>query len=94
MLKGSSMPMLKYLARNWYKPEIQKIEVQKASDVSVWIDGRRFNKRSEGALYCDTFLEAKNFLIQVVKEKVEKARRELARHEKNLNDAENLNEDQ
>ena len=57
----------KYVARISYKwgssAEIKEVEVEKETDKSVWINGRRTAKETEYATFFDSFEAAKKALI-------------------------------
>jgi len=55
--------MIKYVARvggrYGVRAEITEVEVERETDVSVWVGGRRHGKDTEWATYFDTWDEAK-----------------------------------
>lgn len=68
----------KYMTGWFAKGElIKKIEVEKETEKSVIIDGRRNAKFSEHAQYHESFDEAKAFLMQKAEARLTKARRSL-----------------
>jgi len=54
--------MIKYRTGG-YQKEIEKVEVEKESEKSVWINGRSHLKRSSCKNYFDTFEQAKKHLV-------------------------------
>lgn len=84
--------MIKYEAdTSWLK--ISKVEVERETKNSVWINGRRNAKLSGWKSYFDTFQEAKEYLIQAKNEDVFRARCALNRANAALGNAEGLKED-
>ena len=69
--------MTKYMAAFWYRPKIEKVEIEKETDKSVWIDGRRHAKESSNEKYTDDFDEAKLFLLEIAERKLRSARLSL-----------------
>lgn len=68
---------VKYKACNYAWEPIQKVEIDRETDASVWVNGSRRSKKSDGVRYCDTFNEAKQFLLSHSTAKLETAKREL-----------------
>ena len=67
--------MIKYYTRCRYiDPTITSIEIDKETDKSVWINGRREAKRSEYRVYHDTWDDAKTFLLNRAESQVNSAR--------------------
>jgi len=56
--------MKKYMTKELSKPSVEIVEVEKETDKSVWINGRRNSKRSSYENYFDSLLEAKNYLYK------------------------------
>jgi hypothetical protein len=56
---------------------IEPVEVEKETASSVWINGRRNNKRSGYDSYFDTWEEAKAYLLEQAERKVAGRRRSL-----------------
>ena len=68
----------KYLTRrSSFGRMIETIQVEKESEKSVWIDGRRCAKRSGFDNYFDSFDEAKEFLTEYADNRLDIARRNL-----------------
>ncbi len=57
--------------------KIKIVEVERITDASVWIDGRRSARFSEWHSYFKTFSEAKQYLVGVAGSKLDNARRNL-----------------
>lgn len=75
--------MKKYRASKTNKT-IQIVECDRESATSVWVDGIRSLKTTCVCNYCDTFGEAKNFLLQGINEDIRKANAKLNLAEKQL----------
>ena len=76
------MPKYKYLTKLWksYYPdfvEIERVEIDKESEKSVWISGHRNAKRSEFHNYFDTAEEALDFLSKDIDRKLNIAREQV-----------------
>ena len=56
---------------------IELVEVEKETEASVWIEGRRSAKRSSYENYFDTFDEAKAFLTEYAEQILTNARKSL-----------------
>ena len=76
--------MIKY--RTNYKdfrgPTIERVEVERESESSVWIKGRRSNKRSDYANYFDTWEEAFNYLQETNIKRTEHLQKRIEQEEK------------
>ena len=72
--------MKKYLVTLWYRSLIREIEVERETESSVWIKGRRLAKFSNYEKYFSTWEDAHTFLLFEANK-----RKDLA--ERNLNDA-------
>jgi hypothetical protein len=55
-----------------------EVEVEKVTDKSVWIDGRRRSRETDWECYFETYQEAKQALIENKMAKVLAAEKELA----------------
>ncbi|UIY58156.1 hypothetical protein [Burkholderia cepacia] len=75
--------MKKYLTRNW-ADKIQIIEVERETDESVWIKGRRNAKKSNIGIYHDTFGDAKQALVERHEKDIKVARDKIHRAESAL----------
>jgi len=68
----------KYLARAWGGAVIMEVEVSRETSSTVFINGNnRRAKVSDGQKYCDTWQEAKDYLLQDAGQKLITARRQL-----------------
>lgn len=85
--------MKKYLARNstWGKL-IELVEIERETESSVWIGGRRNSKISDYHCYFDSFDEAKAHLLEKADEKVIGARRSLELANSHLGNIKGLKE--
>ncbi len=63
----------------WAAEKIKPVEIERETDASVFIKGRRRAKRSSCESYFDTWEEAKAHLMSVAESKLNSARRELER---------------
>ena len=71
--------MIKFRTGGFGKNLIEEIEVERETDSSVWINGRRNAKNSSLHKYCDTWGEAHLFLLEKAERSLESARRSLER---------------
>lgn len=62
-----------------YGSRIIEVEVERETESSVWVKGRRHNKRSEYENYWDSWEDAHSFLLQNAERWVEGARLRLER---------------
>lgn len=69
--------MKKYKAEANWRVSIEIVECDKETESSVWIKGRRNNKRSSYENYFDTFDEAREFCLYSAVKKVVSAQRAL-----------------
>ena len=58
---------------------IKEIECERQTDFFVWINGRRYSKRSEWINYFDSWEEAYAALLKVAERQIADARLELER---------------
>jgi hypothetical protein len=69
---------VKYLAEDWWKPEITKTQIQKETEKSYWDHrGNRGLKVSSNKVLFDTFEEAKSWLLERCELRVKQARTRL-----------------
>ena len=61
--------------------ELKKVEIEKETDKTVVVDGQRSHKISEWHYFWDTFDEAREFLIQQHKKRIEYFKERLKHHE-------------
>lgn len=71
-------------ATTWYRAwptfnEIVPVDVDKATDSSVWIGGRRLARATDHQSYFPTWDEAHAHLLQRAQEDLDRARRSLER---------------
>lgn len=69
--------MIKFRTGEYNKDMIVEVEVERESDSSVWIKGRRNNKRSTYENYFDSWDEAKAYLLEKAESKAASCRRQL-----------------
>ncbi|MEW8048955.1 MAG: hypothetical protein AB2792_20095 [Candidatus Thiodiazotropha sp.] len=68
----------KYLARrSAFGKLIEPVQVEKETDKSVWINGRRSAKRSDYENYFDSFDDAKAYMTKYAEDALAAARRRL-----------------
>ncbi len=60
---------------------LKKIEIDKETEKTIIVDGRRSSKRSEYYYFWDTFEEAREHLIKFHTNKIEKLKISLMLHE-------------
>lgn len=78
--------MKKYLARLLLSsPSIQIVDVERESESSVWLDGRRCAKRSSYENYCDTWQEAHQLFVNLAEQEKAHAESRLFYATRNLN---------
>lgn len=58
---------------------IEQVEVERESENSVWIDGRRSSKMTSYECYFDTFEQAKDYLISELLKDIRSAQTRVAR---------------
>jgi len=71
----------------WQRCGIEKIQVERSTKASVWINGRRRQRISEGVYYFDTEIEAAEHLEGDCLEKWERAAKTEVRARFNLDAA-------
>ena len=71
------MTITKYKATTGSYPSVVVVVIDRESDSSVWIKGRRLAKLSSYESYFDTFQEAKSHLIAYATDEVNKAKARL-----------------
>ncbi|MFD1693859.1 hypothetical protein ACFSHR_27080 [Azotobacter chroococcum] len=54
--------MIKYKADDWLRPKVEIVECERATDSSVFVNGKRRAKESANERYLDSFDEAKSWL--------------------------------
>ena len=64
--------MTKYKAKT-YHPFVEKVQVERETPNSIWVDGQRRAKMASDVGYFDSFDRAKGFLLAIAKEKVKVA---------------------
>ena len=72
--------MIKYKTnKHFFRSEgfINKVEVERETEQSVWINGRRNSKHSDYSSFFDSFDEAKAFLLAIAEKKVTLAKLRL-----------------
>lgn len=84
--------MVKYKVDHYWRPEVKKVEIEKETESSVWIKGRREAKETQYHAFFDTFQEAKDFLIDVFEKKAQAVRRQLEQANGHLGNAKGLKE--
>jgi hypothetical protein len=62
--------MLKYMAKHSWRDEIRAVEVDKETESSVWISGRRRPKLAQSATFHDTWDEAHAHLTAIAEGEV------------------------
>ena len=80
--------MKKYRVTFYYEgvptPHIQEIEVEKETDVSVWVNGSRRAKQSMTEAYLGTWDEAYERLLYIANLRIEDALKSIERYEQIL----------
>lgn len=84
--------MRKYMTQKYLKEKIKSVEVERETESSVWVDGRRNAKSGQYANYFDTWLEAKSFLLCEAAADVVNAKSKLDHYKSKLQEIEALQE--
>ena len=71
--------MIKFRTCDFGKNLIEEIDVERETDSSVWINGRRSAKNSSWHKYWDSWEEAHAFLLEKAEKSLQSARRSLER---------------
>lgn len=82
--------MQKYKAYIGYSMRIELVECERETDKCVWVEGRKFNKRSSYENFFDTFDEAKNCCLQNCEAAVATARCRLDAANSKLNNVKGI----
>ena len=77
--------MNKYRADIGYREAIHKVQIEKETEASIWIDGRRRGKSSEYSSYFDTWDQAHAYLIKKADGNLHRAKVSLALAQKAYN---------
>ena len=85
--------MIKYVSERSSIPAITAIEVERETESSVWIHGRRNAKRSGYLNYFDTFEQAKDFLLSEAHKIIDAKKAALGNAEAYLESIEALTDD-
>jgi hypothetical protein len=76
--------MERYLAHYWGVKNIVKIEIERETEKSYWIEGRRQDKFTRYSKLCATYAEAKDFILNEQIKRIESAKSQLAYLENDL----------
>ena len=88
--------MVKYRANYYWKYYIERFTIEKESTNFVWPiakKGRKEAKHSRGIEICDSFDEAKNFLIAEIKNKINSYMKDIACLEKSLSEVREMEDE-
>lgn len=66
--------MIKYQVGHYLRAEITTVDIERETSESVWINGRRRQKKS---YFFDTWDEAHSYLVDMADAKLSSARRQL-----------------
>lgn len=66
-----------YMTKMWYA-SIEEVKVERYTDNSVWIAGRRFGRFTRYERYFKTYMEAKQYLLETARRKETAARDQLS----------------
>lgn len=71
--------MIKYRTGGtyWLRAKIEEVEIEKETESSVWVKGRRNIKFSRLEVYHDTWEKAHAYLLRIAEEQTAQARRRL-----------------
>lgn len=81
-----------FRANNNWKFGVVRMEVEKATDKSVWVGGHRVARASEGTRLFDEFGDAKAWLIGTTLREIHEAEKQLEVAKEKLKIAESLSE--
>jgi len=81
--------MIKYEVKS-YLNSIEEVKVERETDSSVWVEGRRRAKKAGYCGYFDTWEEAKNSLLNKAQKDVDAARSRLQRANSKLGQVKSL----
>lgn len=84
--------MIKYKADTIFN-QILQVEIDKETDKSVWINGRRTSKISNYESYHNTFQEAKDYIIERQTKRYHRAKENLNSEYLTLQQIKKLTED-
>ena len=77
--------MKKYVAKLLLSfPSIETVDVERESESSVWLNGRRCAKRSSYENFCDTWQEAHQLFVDLAEKEKHAAERRLLYATENL----------
>ena len=76
--------MERYIAHYWGTKSIEKVEIEKETEKSYWIDGRRMAKHTRYEKLFETYAEAKDFILNEQLLKIESVKSRLAYLENDL----------
>ena len=82
--------MTKYIAHSWGSKSIEKVEIEKETNKSYWMKGRRYQKHTNYEKIFETYAEAKGFLIEKQREKIDAKKSQLEYLENELETIKNL----
>lgn len=85
--------MIKYVTDSTayeVRAKIKPVEIDRETESSVWVRGRRRAKDSEYETFHNSWAEARSHLIESAKDKVALAKMRLEHHESNLKELEAL----
>ena len=78
--------MIKFKAGGFGKELITAVEVDRESEFSVWINGRRNKKQSDWERYFDKWEDAKEYLLNIYEKKVSACKNNFERESAKLSD--------
>jgi hypothetical protein len=80
--KGAGVNM--WVTTRWGDKQIKQVEVDRKTETSVWVEGRRRNIKSDWDNYHETWYDAYSFLLNRATDKRDRARENLERAEEQL----------
>ncbi|MFC0667045.1 hypothetical protein ACFSKY_22420 [Azotobacter chroococcum] len=86
--------MIKYKADDWLRPKVEIVECERATDSSVFVNGKRRAKESANERYLDSFDEAKSWLLDRADRRLQAARNALQRAQDQLGNIKGMKEPQ
>lgn len=76
--------MERYIAHYWGAKNIEKIQIERETEKSYWIEGRRQDKFTRYSKLCATYAEAKDFIINQQLKRIEAVKSQLGYLENDL----------
>jgi len=79
-----------YVGCKRFDPKVEPVEVERSTETSVWVNGRRNAIESNSNVYCRTFEEAKKIVVDHLTEKYEQASKRMLYQKELLTEAQRI----